>query len=109
MTAWWIVGRAALQGRFDPATLLAWTFLLLMLVPLAFVAAWSQGVFAIGAGALLKLRLLFGALRLEPDETRHQGVGEHLARVIESESVESMVLAGGFFADVVVFRREQAD
>jgi ATP-binding cassette subfamily B protein len=98
MTAWWIVGRAALQGRFDPGTLVAWTFLLLMLVPLAFVAGWSQGVFAIGAGALLKLRLLFGALRLEPDETRHQGVGEHLARVIESESVESMVLAGGFYA-----------
>ena len=46
-----------------------------MLVPLGLVAAWSQGVFAIGAGGLLKLRLLYGALRLEPDETRHQGSG----------------------------------
>jgi ATP-binding cassette subfamily B protein len=98
LTAWWIVGRAALQGHFDPGTLVAWTFLLLMLVPLGLLAAWSQGVFAIGTGGLLKLRLLFGALRLEPDETRHQGVGQHLARVVESESVESLALAGGFYA-----------
>jgi ABC-type multidrug transport system fused ATPase/permease subunit len=98
VTAWWIVGRAALEGRFDAGTLVAWTFLLLMLVPLGLVAAWSQGVFAIGAGGLLKLRLLYGALRLEPDETRHQGVGQHLARVIESESIESLMLAAGFSA-----------
>ncbi len=83
--AWWIVGRAALEGRFDAGTLVAWIFLLLMLVPLTLVAAWSQGVFAIGAGGFLKLRLLFGTLRLNPDEPRHQGVGQHLARVIESE------------------------
>jgi ATP-binding cassette subfamily B protein len=98
VTSWWIVGRAALEGRFDAGTLFAWTFLLLMLVPLALLAAWSQGVFATGAGGLLKLRLLFGALRLEPDQTRHQGVGQHLARVIESESIESLMLAAGFSA-----------
>jgi ATP-binding cassette subfamily B protein len=98
MTSWWIVGRAALEGRFDAGTLFAWTFLLLMLVPLGLIAAWSQGVFAVGAGGLLKLRLLYGALRLEPDETRHQGVGQQLARVIESESIESLMLAAGFAA-----------
>jgi ATP-binding cassette subfamily B protein len=98
VTAWWIVGRAALEGRFDAATLFAWTFLLLMLVPLGLVASWSQGVFAIGAGGLLKLRLLYGALRLEPDATRHHGVGQQLARVIESESIESLMLAAGFAA-----------
>jgi ATP-binding cassette, subfamily B, bacterial len=98
VAAWWIVGRAALEGRFDAGALFAWIFLLLMVVPLALVAGWSQGVFAIGAGGFLKLRLLFGALRLEPDETRHQGVGKHLARVIESESIESLMLAAGFSA-----------
>jgi ATP-binding cassette subfamily B protein len=98
VTAWFIVGRAALEGRFDAGTVFAWTFLLLMLAPLGLVAAWSQGVFAAGAGGLLKLRLLFGALRLESDETRHQGIGQHLARVIESESVESLALAGVFYA-----------
>jgi ATP-binding cassette, subfamily B, bacterial len=98
VTAWFMVGRAALEGRFDAGTVFAWTFLLLMLAPLGLVAAWSQGVFAVGAGGLLKLRLLFGALRLEPDETRHQGIGQQLARVIESETVESLALAGGFYA-----------
>jgi ATP-binding cassette subfamily B protein len=98
VASWWIVGRAALEGRFDPGSLFAWTFLLLTIVPLGLVAAWSQGVFAIGAGGLLKLRLLFGALRLEPDATRHQGVGQHLARVMESEAVETLTLAGAFYA-----------
>jgi ATP-binding cassette subfamily B protein len=98
VAAWWIVGRAALEGRFDAGTLFAWTVLLLMLVPLGLVAAWSQGVFAIGAAGLLKLRLLHGALRLEPDATRHQGVGQNLARVMESESIESLMLAAGFAA-----------
>jgi ATP-binding cassette, subfamily B, bacterial len=98
VTSWWIVGRAALEGRFDAAALLVWTLLLLMLVPLSLFGAWSQGVFAIGAGGLLKLRLLSGALRLEPDETRHQGVGQHLARVMECESVETLSLASGFSA-----------
>ncbi len=97
-TSWWIVGRAALEGRFDSGTLVAWTFLLFILVPLGLLAAWSQGVFAVGAGGLVKLRLLFGALRLDPDETRHEGVGHHLARVMESESVESLSLAACFSA-----------
>jgi len=98
VTSWWVLGRAALDGRVDEGTLLAWILLLLMLVPLSLFSGWSQGVVAIGAGGLLKLRLLFGALRLEPDETRHQGVGQHLARVMESEAVESLTLASAFSA-----------
>jgi ATP-binding cassette, subfamily B, bacterial len=98
VATWFMVGRAALEGRFDGGTVFAWTFLLLMLVPLGLVAAWSQGVFAVGAGGVLKRRLLGGALRLQPDETRHQGIGQHLARVIESETVESLTLAGVFYA-----------
>jgi ATP-binding cassette subfamily B protein len=102
VTAWWLIGRAALEGRFDPGTLFAWTFLLLMLVPLGLLSAWSQGVFTIGAGGMLKLRLLYGALRLEPDDTRHQGIGHQLARVNESESIELLMLAAGFSALTVV-------
>src|SRR5205814_4178807 len=98
VAAWFMVGRAALEGRFDAGDVFAWTLLLLMLAPLGLVAAWSQGVFAIGAGGLLKLRLLFGASRLEPDEIRHQGIGEHLARVMESGAVESLTLDGVFYA-----------
>ena len=103
ISAWWLIGGAALEGRFDPGTLLAWSFLLLSLVPLGLFAMWSQGVFVLGISGILKLQLLAGALKLDADETRHQGVGPHLARVIECSSLESLALAGGFYALTAFF------
>src|SRR5207244_4770925 len=47
---------------------------------------------------VLKRRLLFGALRLEPDEIRHFGIGQLLGRVLESAAVESIALGGGLLA-----------
>ena len=98
VASWWLVGQAAFEGRFDPGALLAWTFLLATLVPLSLLSSWAQGVFAVGTAAILKQRLLGGALRLDPDRTRHQGAGQHLARVFESEAIESLALGGGFAA-----------
>jgi ATP-binding cassette, subfamily B, bacterial len=100
--AWWLIGAAAIEGRFDPGTLLAWSFLLLSLVPLSLFAMWSQGVFVVGLGGILKLRLLAGALKLEPDQNRHEGIGQNFARVVESEAVEALALAGGFYAVAAV-------
>jgi ATP-binding cassette subfamily B protein len=98
IVAWWLVGAAALGGRLDRGWMLAWVLLLLTLVPLRLVSTWLQGVIAIGAGGLLKLRLLAGALRLDPEELRHQGAGHMLGRVMDSEAVESLALSGGFLA-----------
>jgi ATP-binding cassette subfamily B protein len=98
IVAWWLVGAAALGGRLDRGWMLAWVLLLLTLVPLRLVSTWLQGVISIGAGGLLKLRLLAGALRLDPEELRHQGAGHMLGRVMESEAVESLALSGGFLA-----------
>jgi ATP-binding cassette subfamily B protein len=94
--SWWLIGRAALEGRFDQGWLLGWGLLLLTLVPFLLLTTWLQGVLAIGGGVLLKQRLLSGALRLQPEEIRRQGVGQFLGRVIESEAVESLALSGGF-------------
>lgn len=96
IASWWLIGQAALLGRMDRGWLLAWALLLLSLVPLRLLGLWWQGKFAIRAGAMLKQRLLLGALRLEPEEIRHQGVGQLLGRVIESETVESLAVTGGF-------------
>jgi ATP-binding cassette subfamily B protein len=42
--------------------------------------------------------LLHGTLNLEPEEIRHQGRGQFLGRVMESEAVEMLALNGGFMA-----------
>ena len=76
--AWWVVGTNVLHGRADRSWLWFWALLLLTLVPLRVLITWLQGRIAIGAGARLKQRLFFGALRLEPDSIRHQGAGQLL-------------------------------
>lgn len=96
LLGWWILGKAALGDQLDGGWLFAWALLLLTAVPFRLFATWSQGLFAIGAGSLLKERLLFGALRLEPEEVRRDGVGQMIGRVIESSAVESLALSGGF-------------
>lgn len=102
LISWWLIGWGALAGRLQPAWIAAWALLLLTLVPLRAAAGWLQGKFAANAGALLKRRLFQGVLRLEPDEVRRQGAGQLLARVLESEAVESLALSGGFRALVAV-------
>ncbi len=79
----------------DRGWLIAWALLLLTAVPLRLVATLLQGRFAIGAGSLLKKRLLYGALHLEPEEIRNQGAGQILSRIIESTTIESLVINGG--------------
>jgi ATP-binding cassette subfamily B protein len=95
LLAWWVIGRGALQGRFDTGSLMAWALFLLTLIPCRLLATWWQGRLAISAGGLLKQWLLSGALRLDLEETRHQGAGQLLGRVIESDVVESLALSGG--------------
>ena len=100
--AWFIVGLGALEGRLDRGLLLAWALLLLTLVPIRGIITWLQGLVSITAGGILKERLLCGALRMKPDEIRHQGAGQLLGRVIESSALESLALSGGFMALVSV-------
>ena len=100
--AWYIVGSNVLRGGTDRAWLLPWALLLLTMVPLRVLITRLQGWVAIGAGALLKQRLFFGSLRLEPDSLRHQGAGQLLGRVLESEAVEALALSGGFLALVAL-------
>jgi ATP-binding cassette subfamily B protein len=98
IASWWVIGRGALEGRVDSGWLAAWVLLLLTMIPFRLLATWFEGLLSIRAGALLKQRLLQGALRLRPDEIRHEGAGHHLSRVLESEAVEDLALTGGFLA-----------
>src|SRR5580704_15015712 len=94
--AWYIVGSNVLRGGTDRGWLIPWSLLLLTLVPLRVLITRLQGSIAIGTGALLKQRLFFGSLRLDPDSIRHQGAGQLLGRVLESEALEALALSGGF-------------
>ena len=94
--SWWVLGRMILTGRLDFGWFGAWLLLLLTLIPIRLLATSSGGLLAISVGTVIKRRLLFGALKLEPDEVRHMGVGQLLGRVIESGAVETMVLSGAF-------------
>jgi ATP-binding cassette subfamily B protein len=98
VAAFWVIGRGALRGQVDWGWLSAWTLLLVTLIPLRMMTTWYQGVVAALGGALLKRRLLRGALRLHPDEMRHLGAGHHLGRVMESEALESVALSAGVLA-----------
>jgi ATP-binding cassette subfamily B protein len=86
----------------DQGWLIAWAMLLLTAAPFRLLAVWAQGRFAVGAGGLLKQRLLYGAMKLQPEEIRREGVGQMLGRVIESNAVESLALSGGFLGVVAV-------
>ena len=110
MTAWWVLGRGALSGQLDRSQLdhlgqigqlgllIAWAMLLLTAIPFHLLAEWVQGRFVVEAGARLKGRLLFGALRLQPEEVRHLGAGQMLGKMYESHAIESLTLSGGFVA-----------
>ncbi|HEX5272710.1 MAG TPA: ABC transporter ATP-binding protein [Gemmataceae bacterium] len=96
--SWWLLGWLSLRGRLEPGWLAAWLMLLLSTVPCRLLTTWASGRLALGAGALLKRQLLLGALRLGPDEVRHQGAGQLLGRVLESQAIEALALGGGLGA-----------
>ncbi len=96
LLSWVLIGYGALNGRFDWAWLWAWALLMLTILPLQLFESYSENEFATRAGALFKLRLLAGTLRLHPDEVRSQGAGQFLGRTIDAEVVETLGIDGGF-------------
>ncbi len=98
ITSWALVGRGALQGRLEFEWLLAWVLLLATLILARLLSHWLESLLATSAGALIKQKLLYGALQLDPDRIRHQGAGQLFSRVAEAETVETLSLSGGFFA-----------
>ncbi len=93
--SWWVIGRAVFQGWIEMGWLAAWALILFSLLPLRMLNVWLQGLLAVNLGGLLQRRLLFGATRLHPDEIRHEGVGQLMGRVFESEAIETLSLNGG--------------
>ena len=94
--AWWLLGQGVFSGHLDTGWLQAWVLLLFTQIPLLLLASGAGSLFAIRAGAILKRRLLAGALRLNPEEIRHMGFGRLLGCTLEAEALEQMAVSGGF-------------
>jgi ATP-binding cassette, subfamily B, bacterial len=92
---WSLIGNAALNGRLDLGWLSAWLLLVLSMVPLRLAGSWLDATFALDGGRLLRSRLLAGALKLDPGLLKHQGAGQLLGRVMESQALESLAINGG--------------
>jgi ATP-binding cassette subfamily B protein len=99
---WALIGNATLAGRLDFGWLAAWALLLVSLLPLRLLGGWLDAALALDVGRMLKSRLLAGALRMDLEAMRRQGIGQLLGRVIESQALESLALNGGFGALVAL-------
>jgi ATP-binding cassette subfamily B protein len=93
---WVLLGSGALAGAIEPGWLLAWVLACLSALPFQVGTLWLGGRLLNDTAALLKQRLLCGALRLEPDRIRMRGSGRLLAMVSESEAIEGAGLTAAF-------------
>ncbi len=96
LLSWVVIGQAALQGRLDRGWLWAWILLLMTLPPIRMAAIRMQARVAVTLGSWLRQRLMAGALQLDPESVLAEGAGQLLGRAIESDSLETLVLSGGF-------------
>jgi ATP-binding cassette, subfamily B, bacterial len=95
IAGWSLIGTAALGGRLDMGWLAAWVLLVMSMIPWRIAGAWFAAIFALDTGRILKSRLLAGALRMDTETIKQQGVGHLLGRVMESQALESLALTGG--------------
>ncbi len=95
LLSWWAMGQSVFAGDIQQNWLAIWAILILSLVPFRLEVTWLQGRIAVRIGKLLQKRLLFGSLKMHPDEIRHMGVGQLMGRVFESETVETLAVNGG--------------
>lgn len=104
MYGWTLLARSALAGVAERDWLLAWTLCCLSAIPLQAFLALCGGQLLIDVAALIKQRLLCGALRASPDAIRARGTGRLLAMVSESEAIEGPGLSAAFGAALALLQ-----
>ncbi len=95
IAAWWLIGAGLLSGTLDFGMLLGWALAMATTVPLAALANLYQGMTALSASTVVKRRLLAGSFGLPSDILKREGSGHLLARIFESEALESLAMSGG--------------
>jgi ATP-binding cassette subfamily B protein len=106
--SWWLIGGSALQGTFTWVWLWAWALVLLTAVPLRLFTERAQQAVSETFSLLSKQRLLYGILRLRPEEIRHQGAGQFFGQVMEADSLDNLALGGGLVAGLALLQAVMA-
>ncbi len=99
---WTILGQAALQGRLESGWMRAWGLLLLTFVPIYVWQAWLRGKLAVDFGRLLKRRLLWGAMHIDAEILRREGVGQLVGRALETNAIDALAPSVGLTAALAV-------
>jgi ATP-binding cassette subfamily B protein len=100
--SWFLVGRGALEGSLETGVLVAWALLLVTTTVLGACSSWWQGLMMLGVNGLYKKKILHGATRLDSGVIRTLGTGALLGRVIETQSLDALVISAGF-SSVIAF------
>lgn len=85
-----LLGRSAAAGWVDRASIIGWGIAMAIQTALTALLALNVGQLNIELSGALKRRLLAGALRLETDSARRDGVGANLALAAESAVVDQL-------------------
>ncbi|MBX3230467.1 MAG: ABC transporter ATP-binding protein [Labilithrix sp.] len=85
-----LLARIAMAGWVDRASILGWGLAMALQTGVTALLALNVGQLNIELSGALKRRLLAGALRLETDSARRDGVGANLALAAESAVVDQL-------------------
>ncbi|MEM7538372.1 MAG: ABC transporter ATP-binding protein, partial [Chloroflexota bacterium] len=96
--SWGVIGQNALSGHFERAWLWGWILLLFTAIPFQLWTISTQNRLAVELGGLFKQILIYGTMKIDLANIQHQGSGQFLGRVMESEAVERLSIIGGFAA-----------
>ncbi len=94
LSSWSILGLGVQGSHFERAWLWAWALLNLTALVLQMITNTNQNLFFVKAGGIFKRQLLYGTSQLNPTDIRHQGAGQFLGRVMESETLEGLAIHG---------------
>jgi ATP-binding cassette subfamily B protein len=93
--SWWAIGKSVLGGTVSAGWIAAWALLLVGSQAARVLVGHRAAHIAVDASVLLSQRLLAGALRLDPDLLKRDGIGGALGRVLESAALQRLAVAGG--------------
>lgn len=95
--SWGLLWQGVTAGQPQWGWLTLWALFSITSLIFRFLESWYLHLFILLMSWLFKRRLLGGGLKLEPEEIRHQGVGQLLGRVIEADITQNVAFEGLIF------------